>query len=194
MNPAAEFVLGALPANEPLYAVLDGARDRAIRGWLVSTRAPSWCLYAGALTEPLLDAAPHLLRLGRGHPYVDVLFERGFGNAWGVLLACSGPARALRRHLRTFLRVRTEDGRYMAFRWYDPRVLRLYLPTCTPGELASVFGPISAFACEGEEPGTVHLFRRSGGALEQRLLTLPGAAPGGTASAQDAAVGAAGAR
>ena len=173
MTPAAEFVLEALHSNGPLYAVLDGARDRSIRHWIISTRAPSWCLYAGTLEEPLLGAAPHLLRLGRGHAYVDGLFEKGFGNAWGVFLAYSGPAKTLRRHLRTFLRVRTEDGRYLAFRWYDPRVLRLYLPTCTPGELATVFGPISAFACEGDEPGTVHVFRRQEGLLEQRLLTIP---------------------
>lgn len=173
MIAVAESVLEALHPDAPLYAVLDCARDRGMRNWLRSTRAPAWCLYAGEVPEVLLDAAPHLLRMGRGHAYVDSYFRKGWGSAWGVLLACDGSAKALRRHLRTFLRVRTEDGRFMAFRWYDPRVLRDYLPTCTPAELAAVFGPVSAFACEGEAPGTFHVFRFQAGALDARLLAVP---------------------
>jgi len=33
----------------------------------------------------------------------------------------------------------------MIFRWYDPRVLRVYLPTCTASELRTVFGPVERY-------------------------------------------------
>ena len=43
-----------------------------------------------------------------------------------------GNAARLRHHLKGFLRVRGESGQKMMFRYYDPRVLRVYLPTCNP--------------------------------------------------------------
>jgi hypothetical protein len=135
-------VLSALPAAEPLYAVLDGARDRHIRGFALDSHAPCWCLYRGELPAALENAAPWLLRLTPGSAYTS-----------------TAPSRELRRHLRRFLLARTEAGRKLLFRYYDPRVLRIYLPTCTPAELATFFGPISAFAAPGEKPGTVELFR-----------------------------------
>ncbi len=49
-----------LPLDQPLYAVLDGARDRRIRGWIKDTRAPGWCLYRGDLLAALENAAPWL--------------------------------------------------------------------------------------------------------------------------------------
>jgi hypothetical protein len=30
----------------------------------------------------------------------------------------------------------------LLFRYYDPRVLRVYLPSCRPSELETVFGPV----------------------------------------------------
>jgi hypothetical protein len=177
MSPASAQILAALGTRQPLYAVLDGARDRHIRGWALDTRAPSWCLYRGDLPAELDNAAPRLLRLVPGSAAFDQFFARGWQNAWGILLASAAPSRELRRHLRRFLRVRSEEGRIFAFRYYDPRVLRAYLPTCTPQEIASFFGPVSAFVAEGEEGGPAHLFRSSNAGLESRLLQLPATSP-----------------
>jgi hypothetical protein len=71
----------------------------------------------------------------------------------------------LRRHLREFLRVRDEAGKRLIFRYYDPRILRVYLPTCWPAELNTFFGPISAFITEGESSGEILEFRNERGAL-----------------------------
>lgn len=154
-------LLARLPAGEPVYALLDGARDRRIRSFILDTRAPAWCLYRG-VPAVLEDAAPWLLRLVPGQPYTSRFFERGWNNAWGILLTSPAPSRALRRHLRRFLRVRTEDGRVLVFRYYDPRVLRVFLPTCTPAERAAFFGPIGALAAESSDGATAHLFHRDG--------------------------------
>jgi hypothetical protein len=54
----------------------------------------------------------------------------------------------LRRHLRKFLIVNDWTGRRLLFRYYDPRVLRIYLPTCTADELSTVYGPITQFWTE----------------------------------------------
>jgi hypothetical protein len=167
---AAERVFRELQHGEPIYAVLDGARDRRIRGWVVDSRAPSWCLYRGELPPALESAAPWLLRLLPGQPYTERFFGAGWQNAWGILLASSAPSRQLRQHLRRFFVVRTEDRKRLLFRYYDPRVLRVYLPTCTPEEVAQFFGPISTMVAEGEEPGAFHVFRRSEYGLDHRRI------------------------
>jgi hypothetical protein len=168
-----ERVLRELPASEPLYAVLDGARDRHVRTWVLDTRAPAWCLFRGELPASLEDAAPWLLKLLPGHPTTDQFFARAWGRAWGILLTCSASSRELRRHLRRFFMVRTEEGRRLLFRYYDPRVLRLYLPSCTPEEVAHFLGPITAMAAEADPPDAFHVFRRpegAGGAPDRRAL------------------------
>ena len=165
----AERVLGQLPPD-PVYAILDGARDPRIRNWVMDTRAAAWCLYRGDLPASLERAAPWLLRLARGQAYTEEFFARGWNNAWGVLLTSSISSTELRRHLRRFLRVRTEAGRTLVFRYYDPRVLRVYLPTCTPDEISQFMGPVSAYAAESEDRGAFHLFARSDTGLAHRLI------------------------
>lgn len=162
----AHAVLDALD-GQPVYAVLDCARDPRLRGWIFDTRAPRWCLYRGVLPAALQDAAPWLLRLQPGQAYTAQFFQRFWGHACGVLLSSAAPPLLLRRHLRRFLRVREQGGGRLLFRYYDPRVLRIYLPTCTAEELRGFFGPIAAYVAEAEEPSAFHLLL-PGGAHELR--------------------------
>ena len=166
-------VLRELEDSGEVYAVLDGARDRRVRGFVLDARAPAWCLYRGQLPAVLEDAAPWLLRLLPGQGYVEELFARGWNRSWGIALASTLGSRELRRHLRRFLTVRSEAGTKLVFRYYDPRVLRVYLPTCTPEEVETFLGPIRAVAAEGETPDFFHLFRRKPGGLDHRQIQLP---------------------
>jgi hypothetical protein len=56
-------------------------------------------------------------------------------------------------------------------------VLRAYLPTCTPHEIAAFFGPISAMIAEAEDPAAAHVFRPSKEGVEARLIQLPSPSP-----------------
>jgi hypothetical protein len=161
-------VLDALSPTKPIYAVLDGARDPRVRGWVFDTRAPAWCLWRGRLPEAAQDVAPYLLRLD--HAAAERFFRAAWQNAWGILLASDASVRELRRHLRRFLRVRTEEGKVLLFRYYDPRVLRVFLPSLAAADAADFFGPVEAFAAEADEPGAFHVFRRSAGAVESRAF------------------------
>jgi hypothetical protein len=55
----------------------------------------------------------------------------------GIFASAREDIEGLRRQLRRLLRVQTEEGKTLLFRFYDPRVLRLYLPSA---EIATVFG------------------------------------------------------
>jgi len=46
----------------------------------------------------------------------------------------------MRQHFRRFITVHDESGKPLLFRYYDPRVLRTFLPTCNAKELAEIFG------------------------------------------------------
>jgi hypothetical protein len=166
---------GALAAaGEPsrLYAILDGARDVQIVAKLRAADVPTLCLFDGELHPSLAAAAPYLVALGPEAAFTRSLIAEGWGQAWGVYLISGEPIEALRRHFRRFLRVADERGRTLMFRYYDPRVLRVYLPTCTREELEVVFGPVSSFYLEGP-----------GGAIELRC------ADGGLVTGQGPRVG-----
>ena len=56
----------------------------------------------------------------------------------------------MRRHLRRFLTVTDEQRRRLYFRYYDPRVLRVFLPACDGSQLQQLFGPCHAYMLENE--------------------------------------------
>lgn len=139
--------------RDPMYAVLDAARDDRVLASLIGGETRFQSLYEGWQAQSLADVAPYLVALPLHGPYLDRLLSQGFGRAWGVFLTSDLPFEELRRHLRQHLRVTDEDGRTLLFRWYDPRVLRAYLPTCTPFEAQVFFGPVERMFCEGPHGG-----------------------------------------
>ena len=48
-----------------------------------------------------------------------------------------------------------EEGTPFYFRYYDPRVLRRYLPSCNESELKILFGPVIRYCVEGEESNAI---------------------------------------
>lgn len=144
---------GDLPTTPQVYALLDRARDRRIKAMIRLSRLEYCCLYGGRLSPVLERAAPYLVHLTPRASFTRDLIGMGWGQSWGILTVvppdCS--MQQQRRHFRTLLRVQTEEGRTLLFRFYDPRVLRIYLPTCTADEAALMFGPIPRLLAESED-------------------------------------------
>jgi hypothetical protein len=82
-----------------------------------------------------------------------------WGNSWGVFLKSDATPRELRKHFRQFLMVQLADGEEVYFRFYDPRVLRVFLPTCTQPESEQFLGPVQSLVIEGETAGELLRFR-----------------------------------
>ncbi len=142
-----------------LYALIDAARERGIHHWIKASGFEYSCLFTGHLSEDLLAASPYLLRIVPGSVTLPRLIEQGWGHSWGIFLAATAGLVAVRRHLRRLLQVRTENHKRLFFRYYDPRVLRPFLPTCQPAQLAEVFGPIQRFDVEAEDSSQLLRFR-----------------------------------
>src|SRR5262249_25393364 len=96
---------------EPLYAILDAARDPAIYLLVRECQEEKQSLFEGPKGERLAVAAPYLVRLPSGSPMLQILIERGWGKSWGVYLTSLAPFAEVRKHLRRFLTVQKENGK-----------------------------------------------------------------------------------
>ncbi len=109
-------------------------------------------LYRGRSEESLAVVAPYIFSFASQSEFGKWYFEKGWGDAWGIMIQSSYPMNELHRHFRKFLIVGTEDKQELYFRFYDPRVLRIFLPTCNTEQLKEFFGPIDYFVMESDNP------------------------------------------
>ena len=98
--------------------------------------------------------------------------ENGWGASWGVLISSQATFGEIYRHFRHFLIIKTEEGKKLYFRFYDPRVLRVFLPTCTIQQLNEFFGPIDYYICEDENPSEALIFSLAHDQLNTRAVDL----------------------
>jgi hypothetical protein len=155
-----------------VWAVLDGARDQRIYSAVVGCYLNNCCLHSGDLPSELQLTAPYLIELDRDDRFTRYIINQGWGKSWGIFFWSEAGMERLRRHLREFLVVKDERGKRLIFRYYDPRVLRVYLPTCLTRELQTVFGPIERFLVEGEDPATLIRFGFDGVSLSEETVEL----------------------
>ena len=163
------------PGDHPsgdAYALLDAARDVRIYQTLRRSLVDSCCLFAGNLPQALAEAAPYLVVLARDSELSARLIDLAWDNSAILFVTSTAMLQDLRRHFRRFLKVHDESGEGLFFRFYDPRVFRVYLPTCNAEELKILFGPVDRYLVEAEEPDTLLEYRRSGPELVEEVVAL----------------------
>jgi hypothetical protein len=172
-NRIADTLFQAVANGESLYAILDAARTIDIAYQLQNVANVEYVsLYKGRKEEPMWDAAPYLVRCVRNSEFFNWIIGRGWGDSWGVFLTSKLDLEELRKHFQEFLMVKTADDRELYFRFYDPRVLRVFLPSCTPEESSQFFGPLSSFLLEADEPATVLKFTANWQGVKQERAPL----------------------
>jgi len=163
--------------GDPLhtFAILDGAAIPDLLERLYGERPEFICLYRGELQPDIAEVAPYLVRLEPEAPFTDWVLERGWGNHWGIFALARESLRAMRTHFRRFLMVKDEEGARLHFRYYDPRVLRVYLPTCDAEETTALFGPVQRYCLEAADPNVLLQYRHMDGQLMPRRVPLTAA-------------------
>jgi len=152
--------LGQEAARAPLYAIVDGARDRRILELCRESVEEHRSLYDGVEGETMAHVAPYLVRLPQGSRLLSLLVREGWGRRWGVYLTSPLPFNEVRRHLRRFLMVELEEsGDRMYFRFYDPRTLATFIPSCSARQAQEFFGSADAFFLEGEGAALIRYTR-----------------------------------
>jgi len=138
-----------------IWMLLDAARDKRIFPLLLSYHLEYRCLYNKPVPPVMEPVAPYLVQLEFEDTESRKLIEQAWGNSWGVVLRSDAHIDRLRRHFHDLLIVMGPQQQRLFFRFYDPRVLQVYLPTCNYSELRTVFGPVEAFWIEDAATGSI---------------------------------------
>ena len=162
---------------QPLYAVVDAAHEPSVLRTLMESTSEHISLFEGEAAARLAHFAPYLVRLPPGSALLEALVRGGWGKGWGVYFASSAAPHDLLAFLRRLLVTHLPDGTGALLRFYDPRVLRVLLPSITPAQQRHLFGPIRFFLMEAEDPSLALGFSLSARGLERVELPLAGAQP-----------------
>ncbi len=153
-----------------VYSILDASKIFGEPDNAQSLQANFLSLYLGHSEELLTTIAPYLFAYQPESEFGKWLFEKGWGNAWGVFVEANVSIEDLRYHFRKFLLIKTEDNKELYFRFYDPPVLRMFLPTCNAHQLKEFFGPIKKFSMEANDTGNALEFTIENGTLVTREI------------------------
>jgi pSer/pThr/pTyr-binding forkhead associated (FHA) protein len=133
------------------FAVLDTARSERILVLLKESVEACRSLYEGLEGDALAHVAPYLVELPPGSGLLERLVREGWEKRWGIFIDFDGSFKELRRHLRRLLIVGDAESRQSYyFRFYDPVVLRAFLPSCSVKQRTEMFGEIRSFFTEGD--------------------------------------------
>jgi len=166
MPAAVQARLWQEAGDMPAYVILDGAQNPSLLDALYADHAPRWrCLFGGQLEPDMATVAPYLVELEQSAAFTRRLLAEGWGQNWGVFLTSQLALPALWRHVRQQVHVYGPDMESLFFRFYDPRVMRSYLPTCPARQLGEFFGPVDFYIAEDEMPQRAHAWSVADGQL-----------------------------
>jgi hypothetical protein len=122
-----------------VYAIIDGASCPELRFKIYDWQPQSQCLWSGKLEPDIEEVAPYMVELERNSDFTLWLIKNGFENNWNIFVASQLEPKAFRKQIRKLQLVRSDEGKTMMFRFYDPRVMAVYLPTCDMEQLKETF-------------------------------------------------------
>lgn len=158
--------------HHSVYAILDGASVSGLLNKLYAAKEEWACLYRGQLEPDLAEVAPYLVKLREASEFTQWLLEKGWGKHWGIFVVTPVGLEALRRHLRQFLRVKDFTGKTLYFRYYDPRVLEVYLPTCRRDEIKILYGPVLRYIAEHPQADRALVFQHDPVKIKATTVSL----------------------
>ncbi len=159
--------------EKPLFCLLDAAREPKIISLLQQSNVKYQSLYQGETQEKLAHVAPYLVQFQDNTAFLEKLLRNGWGKRWCSFFTSDESFANLRRHFRKFVFVKDERGETVYFRFYDPSILRTFLPACNAEELKQFFGNIERFLLESEVTSDLLLLElEESGELNSKKITL----------------------
>lgn len=129
-------------------------------------------LYRGSEDPQLTESSPRLFWYEPGDTFAQWL-DQHWGDAWGISLVSDAQPDEVRKHLRRFLKVKIENEPPVYFRYYDPQVLLLFLPTCDAEQIRTFFGPIDQYVVDDPANQQQVVFTQQGGILRSETISRP---------------------
>lgn len=161
-------LLKQMRANlQPLYAVLDAARDPRMLAALLQCRSDYLPLFEQSSPPELHQFVPYLVALPPQSSLLEMLVDLGWGQSWGVYLTSAVNGSELHAVLRRLLISYSSEKHQVLLRFYDPRVLRTLFAAPSEQQCAAFFSHVHSYLMEGEFPQTAIGFTRVGLDLER---------------------------
>ena len=176
-NPILNYLLAQQSLQDSgiwVAAILDGASvSNLVQKLQEEDALKSVCLFSGELEQDMAEVAPYIAKLEPDSDFSEWVMS-GWGEHWGIYAVVPAELNlaAVRRHLRKLNMVYGPDNQPLYFRWYDPRVMRMVLPTFDAGQLQEMFGPVLRFVVEGETPEQGIAFSLADGELVQERFSV----------------------
>lgn len=156
----------------PLFCLVDPGTHEMISTLLGAAPEPKESLYDGAADNVLSKFAPYVVQLRPDSALLHALVENGWGRGWVCFFTSEAPLEELGRHFRKFFMVQLEGGNEIYFRFYDPRVLRGFLPAGSAEELAAFFGPVVEWLIEAKNSAMMLKITNASDGLRTRTIPL----------------------
>lgn len=154
------------------YILFDAARAEQNLYKAMELNPDNKSLYKGWAEDDLSGVAPYLFSVKPGSEFANWYMAEGAGQSWGVPLFANAAFDDVYKHFRQFLMIKTEEGQQLYFRFYDPRVLRIFLPTCDEQQIKDFFGPVRHYFAEAEQPGVLLQFWQENYELKSKEIIL----------------------
>ena len=152
-----------------LYAIVDSARDEEAFTYFLADNIAYRSLFEGKMDVKHFGVSGFLVECQKDSILFDWLTTKAWGGSCSVFFITKASFEEVFKHLQKFNRVYLEDNDVVYFRYYDPRVLRVYLPTCNPKEIRMFYGDIQSFFMESENPEILTEFKRHAGLWSDEL-------------------------
>ncbi len=127
-----------------LYAILDACDAPSVLAKVQELGERATSLFQGTPQEEYWAHAPYLVIADAA--LLDWIRASLSADPWGIFILANVGMAELRAHFQHFLTVQLPDGEHWFFRYYDPRVFSVYLPSSNSEELRQFFGPVRGFA------------------------------------------------
>lgn len=111
------------------YAILDAAKVPNLPELLNASGLIHKCFFKGDAYDELKDVAPWIVQLEDDNAFTRNLFTKSDApwHLWdtepGIYLRSYGTLNEMWKHLRKFTKVQDEDGKWLYFRFWEPRAL-----------------------------------------------------------------------
>jgi hypothetical protein len=117
------------------------------------------------------DYSPYLFSYEPLSEFSDWYMEKGWGKGWGIMLRSHVSPPELIEHCRKFLHT-VDEANELYFRYFDPRVLDIFLPTCNQSQLKEFFGPIDYFMIESPNVAYAELLWLDNYTLKRKMIDV----------------------
>lgn len=124
-----------------VHAVIDGCVVPDLPDRLTQSQAEWDCLRRGALTQAQAARAAYIVELRQDSPLLRWLIDEATTafTGWGLLMRSTRPLLTMRELARDLAEVHLPSGDRRLWRWWDPELLELFLPSCSHDQRDRVF-------------------------------------------------------